>query len=115
MTELRNYIHCNIAGHGTLKMESSGRKQKFRLAEMSAEGMRIITERELGIGQIVQADIRVESVLFEVKISAIGSIKNNRKRNEKDPIEYEVEFLNLPEEDKEAINQLMIDTCDCLQ
>lgn len=112
MTESRKYPRCDINGTGELTLHASGEKYKFKLVDMSAEGIKVLLENAFESDQQVSVSIRLKSNIFEVKIKAQGVVM----RTEKVDTLYEcaVEFTELPEFDREEINELMKSSCNLI-
>lgn len=112
MNESRKYPRCDIAGTGELTLQANGEKYKFKLIDMSAEGIKVLLENAIESDQNVSANIRLKSYIFEVNIKAQGIVKRSEKTASL--YEYAVEFTGLPEADKEEINELMMSSCNLI-
>lgn len=112
MNESRKYPRCDINGAGELALQANGEKYKFKLTDMSAEGIKVLLENAIALDQRVSVNIRLKSFIFEVNINAHGIVK----RCEKVDSSYEcaVEFTELPDADREEINELMMSSCNLI-
>lgn len=112
MTESRKYPRCDINGTGELTLQTSGRKYKFKLVDMSADGIKVLLEDAIESDQKVSVSIQLKSYIFEVNIKAQGIVMRNEKVNSL--YECAVEFTELPESDRDEINELMMSSCNLI-
>lgn len=110
MIESRKYPRCDINGTGELTLQASGEKYKFKLVDMSTDGIKVLLEDAIESDQKVSVSIHLKSYIFEVKIKAQGVVM----RSEKADSLYgcAVEFTELSESDREEINELMMSSCN---
>ena len=70
---------------------------------MSAEEIKIETDFRLELNDIVHLKIVLNSVLFNIDIDAKGKVAEKLDKAEK----YRIEFIELSDEDKEEIDEIM--------
>jgi c-di-GMP-binding flagellar brake protein YcgR len=112
MTESRKYPRCDIAGTGELTLQTSEKKYKFKLLDMSADGIKVLLEEAIESNQNVSVNICLKNYIFEVKIKAQGIVI----RSEKADTLYEcvVEFTDIQDSDREEINEMMMSSCNLI-
>ena len=102
------YPSCDIAGGGKIFLEDSKNGEKFKIIEISAEEIKIKTDIKLELNTIVDLNIVLDSVLFEIDIKAVGKVVEKLESTEK----YRIEFIGLIDEVKEQIDEIVKSTCN---
>ena len=97
------YVSCEVAGSGKLNKDVS-----FKIIELSAEKIRIKTDAPLEIGNSVNLDILLDSIIFQIEINAKGNV------SEKINDGYEIIFEDLSDEARTEIDELMKSTCNMI-
>lgn len=112
MNELRKYPRCNLKGTGELILEANEKEYKFKIVDISAEGIKMLMEEEIEEDQNVTVNIHLVNYIFEVNIDAKGiSI-----RSEKVGSFYKcvVGFTKMHESDRNEINELIMSSCNLI-
>ena len=100
------YANCKVAGDGKLSIEGSSKSNKFKIMDMSAAGVRIGTDTDLCEGMAVKLKIRLIGNIVDVFMNVNGKISKSIENG------YEIEFTDLPDDEKNEIDQLMRNACN---
>lgn len=110
MTNNKEYPSFNVTGNGKLEIVSSGKTLPFKLISMSAVGALVQMKEEIDISSQVIIEIVLKSGFFDVRINAGGTA---RMDNQSDSgYQYEIAFTSLSEDEKNEINELLINSFD---
>ena len=101
----KKYASCNVSGDGKLYIENNKNADKFKIIDMSAEGIRIETLAELKEQMNIKLKIRLKGSPIDAYMDVKGKVKGKLENG------FEIEFLDLLDSDKEDIDELMRNTC----
>lgn len=104
------YTSCDVLGGGKVFLKDNKHGEKFKIIEMSAEEIKIETDFKLELNDIVHLKIVLNSVLFNIDIDAKGKVVEKLDIAEK----YRIEFIELSDEDKEEIDEIMRSACNLI-
>lgn len=102
----KKYAICNVSGDGKLYTESINSADKFKIIDMSAEGIRIETAADLQQQMMVKLKIRLKGSPIDAHIGVNGIVKGRLEKG------FEIEFLDLLDSDRDYIDELMRNTCN---
>lgn len=100
------YASCSIAGDGKLYTENNNKMEKFKIIDMSAEGIRLETQAVLQEITGVELKIRLIGGPLDAYMDISGKVKRRLEKG------YEIEFVGLSENAREEIDELMRTTCN---
>ncbi len=103
--DTKKYAICNVSGDGKLYIENNKNADKFKIIDMSAEGIRIETSAELKEQMNIKLKIRLKGSPIDAYMDIKGIVKEKLEKG------FEIEFLDLLDSDKEDIDELMRNTC----
>ena len=104
--ETKKYASCNVSGDGKLYIKGIKNADKFKIIDMSAEGMRIQTSAELNEHMSIKLKIRLKGSPIDAYMDVNGKVKGKLENG------FEIEFLDLLDSDKDDIDELMRNTCN---
>lgn len=102
----KQYVTCNIAGEGKLFVEGNKAAAKFKIIDMSAEGINLTTKTRLLEGEAAKLKIRLSAGVVSAFIDLNGRVAKTFENG------CYIEFVGLSEATKEEIDELMRDSCD---
>jgi len=100
------YASCNVAGDGKLYTENNNKSEKFKIIDMSADGIRMETPAALQEDTGVKLKIRLMGGPVDAHMDINGKVKGRFEKG------YEIEFVDLSDNDREEIDELMRNTCN---
>jgi c-di-GMP-binding flagellar brake protein YcgR len=106
----KNYQSGYVVGGGKIHIHTADKGDKFKILNMSAEKIEIMTIANANVSDIVTLKVQIKSDLCMVNIKSIGKIIDKAIFNNE--IEYTIEFVGMSDSDKEEIDQLIIDSFD---
>lgn len=104
------YPSCNVAGGGKIKLLGSENSADFKIINLSAAEIHLKTAMQIEENANVQLKIQLNGILFEVDIDALGKVTSRSPLGNE--YVYAIEFTELPEKDREEIDELMRSTCN---
>lgn len=102
----KKYASCNVSGDGKLYTESNNSADKFKIIDMSAEGIRIETAADLQQQMMVKLKIRLKGSPIDVHINVNGKVKGKLGKD------FDIKFLDLLDSDRDDIDELMRSSCN---
>ncbi|HEY5560622.1 MAG TPA: hypothetical protein VIK72_02515 [Clostridiaceae bacterium] len=102
------YISSKILGGGKAFIKDTKIGEKFTISEMSAEEIQIETSLQLDIDTIVKLKIRLDSILFEININALGKVVEKQEEAQI----YKIEFIDMKDNVKEEIDDIIRRSCN---
>jgi len=77
------YTSCDVVGGGKIFLIDNKDGKKFKIIKMSAEEIRIKTDLQLKLDDIVELKIILNSILFDIDIDAKGKVVEKLEPTEK--------------------------------
>jgi hypothetical protein len=93
MGNMVHYQRCEISGYGELFAESGHQGAPFKVLDISASGIRIATQHEMEVHDLVTLNIQLEGHLVEFSHKAKGKVAYRMTCGEQ--IEYRIRFIGL--------------------
>ena len=101
------YTSCDVVGGGKIFLKDTKNGRKFKIIIMSAEEIRIKTDLQLELDDLVDLKIILNSILFDIDIDAEGKVVEILDTTNK----YRIEFIGLSDKVKEEIDEIMRSAC----
>lgn len=109
MDQIRNYPRCIVLGDGELNIKPDKRGYPFHVQDISGTGVRVRTEKNIEIKQIVFIRMKFSGHIIEVPIETSGEVvKKAMIGNE---YEYAIKFTDLSQKEKVEIDEIIRRSC----
>jgi len=102
----KKYASCNVAGDGKLYTKGNNKADEFKIIDMSAKAIRLETSAVLQVDMGVKLKIRLIGGPIDAYIDINGKVKTQLEKG------YEIVFVDLSDDDREEIDELMRNTCN---
>lgn len=103
------FCRCNVKGSGKIFTDKD-KYIEFEIIDLCAEDSKVFSPNEVDTGIRVRIAIVLPAILFQVEINTEAIIVQKTKTG--NGFEYCLEFVDLSEEDKCEIDELMRSTCN---
>ena len=104
------YSSCDVVGGGKVFLKDTKDGKKFKIIEMSAEEIKILTDLQLELESIVDLKIILNSIIFDIDIDASGKVVEKLDTTEK----YRIEFIGLSDKVKGEIDEIIKGACNLI-
>ena len=99
----RHYDRYYLNGQGEIANQE-GKIMLFLVADISANGVQIITSMELGKNDLINISLHLEGFLFEKDLRVNGKVVH--KKASKNGIFYGIEFVDMKKQDRIELDEL---------
>jgi hypothetical protein len=100
------YASCGVSGKGKLVAAGHEKSEKFRIIDMSASEINIETMADIPEGMPVKLRIQLNGMLVDVHMDVRGTVTGRIDNG------YRIELIDLPESDREEIDEMMRSACN---
>lgn len=101
----KNFTGCKIIGFGKLIIPGESKSEKFNILEISDTTIKIESDLKLELESIIDLKVYLDGLLFQFIIKTQGKVISRIGSG------YEVQFLNLSENDKNELTEVIKNTC----
>lgn len=105
----RRYLRCRKDGRGVFTDRFLDSLSRFSVIDISATGIAISAKRELDIDDTVGMAIVFDGYFHEKDVKVTGRVV--RKESEERIFKYGMEFIDLSQEEKVEIDEIMNRSC----
>lgn len=107
MPKDKRYEACQMSGEGEILVNE--KKARLDVIDITSNRIRIVTKIDLEIGEEVVLGLWFNSYIFHADMDVDGKICD--KIHNGDEYIYEIEFINMKENHKIEINELLKQNC----